>query len=305
MEKSEKIWFDGELVPWDEARVHVLTHTLHYGYGVFEGVRCYRTEDGRSAVFRLREHVDRLFQSAHILGLRIPFDRAQIESACLETVRINGLEECYIRPLVFVGDGEMGVPHALVNPVRVTIVVWPWGAYLGDEGLKNGIRVMTSSYARFHVNSLMTKAKAVGHYVNSVLAACEARAAGYDEALMLDTDGYVSEASGENIFIVRRGTVKTPPLTSVLEGITRASVIELLREGGVPLVEERFTRDEIYIAEEVFMTGTAAEVTPVRELDRRSIGEGRPGPITKGVQARFFDILRGRGAGHEDWLTIV
>ena len=303
VERSEKIWFDGRFVPWDEARVHVLTHTLHYGVGVFEGIRCYRSDDGRSAIFRLREHVERLFQSAHILGLEIPFDRDQIQAACQETVRINGLEECYIRPLVFVGEGEMGVPHALANPVRVVIVVWPWGAYLGDEGLENGVRLMTSSYARFHVNTLMTKAKAVGHYVNSVLAACESQAAGYDEALMLDTDGYVSEASGENIFIIRRGIVKTPPLASVLEGITRGAVIELLRESGVSVVEERFTRDEIYIADEVFMTGTAAEVTPVRELDRRTIGSGRPGPVTKSVQSRFFDVLRGRDDSHADWLS--
>lgn len=305
MQKSEKIWMDGRLVAWDDAKVHVLTHTLHYGFGVFEGIRCYRTSAGRSAIFRLPEHNQRLFDSAKILGLRIPFSPEEIEKACVETVRVNKLKECYIRPIVFVGDGEMGVPSALTNPVRVAIIVWPWGAYLGDEGLKNGIRVMTSSFARFHVNTLMTKAKAVGHYVNSVLAACEARSAGFDEALMLDTDGFVSEASGENVFVVRRGAVKTTPLTSILEGITRASVMQLLGESGVAVVEDRFTRDEIYIAEEAFFTGTAAEVTPIRELDRRPVGSGKPGEITKLVQERFFAVLKGEDKAHEGWLTYL
>lgn len=305
MQKSEKIWMDGRLVDWDDAKVHVLTHTLHYGVGVFEGIRCYRTTAGRSGIFRLSEHNRRLFDSAKILGLKIPFSPQEIEKACIETVRANKLDECYIRPLVFVGDAEMGVSSALSNPVRVSVAIWPWGAYLGDEGLKNGIRVMTSSYARFHVNTLMTKAKAVGHYVNSVLAACEARDAGFDEALMLDTDGYVSECSGENVFIVRRGTVKTTPLTSILEGITRGSVMQLLRESGVAVVEDRFTRDELYIADEAFLTGTAAEVTPVRELDRRPIGEGKPGEVTKLVQQKFFAILKGEDKRHEDWLTYL
>ena len=305
MRKSEKIWMDGRLVDWDDAKVHVLTHTLHYGVGVFEGIRCYRTTAGRSSIFRLPEHNRRLFDSAKILGLKIPFSPEEIEKACIETVRANKLEECYIRPLVFVGDAEMGVSSALSNPVRVSVITWPWGAYLGDEGLKNGIRVMTSSYARFHVNTLMTKAKAVGHYVNSVLAACEARDAGFEEALMLDTDGYVSECSGENVFIVRRGIVKTTPLTSILEGITRGSVMQLLRESGVAVVEDRFTRDELYIADEAFLTGTAAEVTPVRELDRRPIGEGKPGEVTKLVQQKFFAILKGEDKRHEDWLTYL
>jgi branched-chain amino acid aminotransferase len=305
VQKSEKIWMDGRLVEWDDAKVHVLTHTLHYGFGVFEGIRCYQTRAGRSAIFRLPEHNRRLFDSAKILGLKIPFSAEEIERACVETVRVNKLRECYIRPLVFVGDGEMGVPSALSNPVRVAIVTWPWGAYLGDEGLKNGIRVVTSSFARFHVNTLMTKAKAVGHYVNSVLAACEARSAGFDEALMLDTDGFVSEASGENVFIVRRGRVKTTPLTSILEGITRDSVMQLLAESGIPVVEDRFTRDEIYIAEEAFFTGTAAEVTPIRELDSRPIGTGKPGEVTKLVQDKFFAILRGEDRRHEVWLTYL
>jgi branched-chain amino acid aminotransferase len=305
VQKSEKIWMDGRLVNWEDAKVHVLTHTLHYGYGVFEGIRCYQTAAGRSAIFRLPEHNQRLFDSAKILGLTIPFSAEEIEKACIETVRANRLKECYVRPLVFVGDGEMGVSSALSNPVRVAIITWPWGAYLGDEGLKNGIRVCTSSFARFHVNTLMTKAKAVGHYVNSVLAACEARSAGFDEALMLDTDGFVSEASGENIFVIRRGAVKTTPLTSILEGITRASVMQLLRESGIAVVEDRFTRDEVYIAEEAFFTGTAAEVTPIRELDRRPIGSGKPGEITRLVQQKFFAILKGEDSRHAEWLTFV
>jgi len=305
VQKSEKIWMDGRFVDWDDAKVHVLTHTLHYGVGVFEGIRCYQTKAGRSAIFRLPEHTRRLFDSAKILGLSVPFSAEEVERACVETVRANRLRECYIRPLIFVGDGEMGVPSALTNPVRVMVATWPWGAYLGDEGLKNGIRVVTSSFARFHVNTLMTKAKAVGHYVNSVLAACEARSAGFDEALMLDTDGFVSEASGENVFVVRRGKVKTTPLTSILEGITRDAVMRLLAEAGVAVIEDRFTRDEIYVAEEAFLTGTAAEVTPIRELDRRPIGPGRPGEITKLVQDRFFAILRGEDPRHEDWLTYL
>lgn len=305
VQKSSKIWMDGRFVDWDQANVHVLTHTLHYGVGVFEGIRCYRTSDGRSAIFRLSEHIERLFQSAHILGLKIPFSRHDLEEACIETVRTNDLRECYIRPLAFVGDGEMGVPSAFTNGVRVAIAAWIWPAYLGDDALKKGVRIVTSSFARFHVNTMMPKAKAVGHYVNSALAAHEARIAGYEEALMLDTDGYVAEASGENLFVVRRGKVKTTPLTSILEGITRSSVMDLLRESGVEVVEDRFTRDEIYIAEEAFFTGTAAEVTPIRELDNRTVGAGRPGPITQAVQERFFAALKGEDSKHRSWLTYV
>jgi branched-chain amino acid aminotransferase len=304
VQKSDVIWLDGEFVPWEAAQVHVLTHTLHYGLGVFEGIRCYQTEDGRSAVFRLREHVRRLFGSARILSVAIPFTEDAINAACIETIRRNKLRECYIRPLVFLGEGEMGL-HATTNPVRVAIVVWPWGSYLGDEGIRNGIRVKTSSFQRFHVNTMMTKAKAVGHYVNSILASQEARRSGYDEALMLDTDGFVAEASGENLFIVRDGVVKTPPLTSVLPGITRATIIALLAEHGYPLVEERFTRDEIYIADEAFFTGTAAEVTPVRELDDRPVGEGKPGAVTQAMQQAYFALIRGGSARHRDWLSYV
>jgi branched-chain amino acid aminotransferase len=304
VQKSDVIWLDGAFVPWDEAQVHVLTHTLHYGLGVFEGIRCYETTDGRSAVFRLKEHTRRLFASAHILSIEIPFDQDALNAACLETIRRNRLKECYIRPLVFIGEGEMGL-GATSNPVRVAIAAWPWGAYLGDEGVRNGIRVKTSSFQRFHVNTMMTKAKAVGHYVNSILPSREARRAGYDEALMLDTDGFVAEASGENLFIVSEGVVKTPPLTSVLPGITRATIITLLEEHGYPLVEERFTRDAVYIADEAFFTGTAAEVTPVRELDDRTIGAGEPGPITRAMQEAYFALIRGGSAKHPEWLSFV
>jgi branched-chain amino acid aminotransferase len=304
VQKTDVIWLDGAFVPWDAAQVHVLTHTLHYGLGVFEGIRCYETRDGRSAVFRLREHTRRLFASAHILGIEIPFDPDAIDAACLETIRRNELRECYVRPLVFLGEGEMGL-QATTNPVRVAIVVWPWGAYLGDEGVRHGIRVKTSSFQRLHVNTMMTKAKAVGHYINSILASREVRRSGYDEALMLDPDGFVAEASGENLFIARDGVVKTPPLTSVLPGITRATIITLLREQGHTLIEERFTRDEVYIADEAFFTGTAAEVTPVRELDDRTIGSGRPGPVTTAMQEAYFALVRGAGERHREWLSFL
>lgn len=302
MEKSEKIWFDGRLVPWDEAQVHVLTHTLHYGLGVFEGIRCYEGQGGRSAIFRLDDHIDRLFGSAHILGIRIPFTRQQIAAACVETVQVNKLKSCYIRPIVFLGAGEMGLA-AVHNPVRVAVIVWSWGAYLGEEGIRTGVRLKTSSFQRMHVNTHMTKAKAVGNYVNSILAAVEARGLGYDEALMLDTDGFVAECSGENLFIIRGGHVKTTPQTSILAGITRDSVLTLLRAGGVTVSEERFTRDEAYLADEVLMTGTAAEVTPVREIDDRQIGNGRPGPITRELQQRFQAVTRGEDPAYHRWLT--
>lgn len=304
MERSDYIWLDGEFVPWEEARVHVLTHTLHYGLGVFEGVRCYEGVGGRSAIFRLREHTDRLFASAHILGLEIPFTRDQINAACLEAVAKNRLKACYIRPLVFLGDGEMGLA-AVQNPVRAAVIVWPWGSYLGDAGVRHGIRVKTSSFQRFSVNTLMSKAKAVGHYVNSILAAVEARRGGYDEALMLDVDGFVAECSGENIFIVRGGRVKTTPLTSVLPGITRDTVMTLLEDRGSPCREERFTRDEVYIADEAFLTGTAAEITPIRELDDRRIGDGKPGPVTAGLQAAYARVIRGEDPKYRAWLSVV
>ena len=303
--ENGKIWMDGEFVAWPEATVHVLTHTLHYGVGVFEGIRCYAGEDGRSAVFRLAEHIERLFDSAHILDLKIPFTPEHISQACLETVRVNNLKECYIRPLVFVGEGDRGL-HARTNPIRVAIAAWAWGAYLGEEGLKNGIRVKTSSFQRFHVNTLMTKAKAVGTYLNAILAGQEVWSLGYDEALLLDTDGHVAEGPGENIFVVRKGKIRTPPLsTSLLPGITRDTVMTLLRDGGYDLSEESLTRDDIYLADEVFFTGTAAEVTPIRELDDRPVRGQTPGEVTRFLQQQFFALTQGQDSSYTHWLTYV
>lgn len=304
VQKLEKIWMDGKLIPWDEARVHVLTHTLHYGLGIFEGIRCYHCEDGRSAVFRLREHVDRFFDSALIGGLPLPFSKKEIAEACKETLRANGLKAGYIRPLAFIGEGAMGV-YPGDNPIQVVIITWSWGAYLGEGALEKGIRAKTSSFTRHHVNVMMTKAKISGNYVNSVLAKREAMKLGYDEALMLDTEGYVSEASGENIFIVKNGTIKTTPLTSILPGITRDSVIQIAKLRKIPLVEEKFTRDELYTAHEAFFTGTAAEITPIREVDDRPIGEGKPGPITRELQAVFFDIVKGKNPEFREWLDYL
>ena len=304
MQKTDKIWFDGHLVPWDEASVHVTAHTLHYGFGVFEGIRCYECHDGRSAIFRSFEHIARLYGSAHILGMDIPISREAMEGACRDTVRANGLHSCYIRPIVFIGAGELGL-RVTTNPIHVAIITWPWGAYLGEEGMCKGIRVKTSSFQRFHVNTLMTRAKAVGHYVNSILANREACRDGYDEALLLDTDGYVAEGSGENIFVVQGGVVKTTPLTSILGGITRDTAMTVLRDSGRTVLEERFTRDDVYLADEVFFTGTAAEVTPIRELDGRSIASGEPGPVTKHLQEAFFRIVRGRESRYGHWLTYI
>ena len=305
VEKADKIWLDGELVDWDEAKVHVLTHTLHYGLGVFEGIRCYQRADGRSHVFRLREHIRRLFESARLLLMEIPFTEDEIVEACRETLRVNGQREAYLRPLVFFGDGAMGLGSA-DNRVRVTIVTWKWGAYLGDEGLRRGIRAKVSSYARNHPRSLFPKGKVVGHYVNSILAKREALMAGYDEAIMLDHEGYVSEASGENIFIVRDGVVKTPPYSSsILGGITRDAIIRILKEDGYEISYDRFARDELYLADEIFMCGTAAEVTPVREVDNRRIGAGERGPVGARVQERFFDIVRGSASGYDEWLDYL
>jgi branched-chain amino acid aminotransferase len=302
--KTDKIWLDGHWVGWDDARVHVLTHSLHYGLAVFEGIRCYRTADDRSAVFRLREHVQRLFRSAHIMQLDVPFSADEIERAILDTLRVNRLPEGYIRPLVFLGEGSMGLlPRD--NPVRVAIAVWTWGAYLGDEGLERGIRAKISSYTRHHPNVSMTKSKTSGDYVNSILAKREATRLGYDEAILLDTSGLVSEASGENVFIARAGALKTPPLPSVLEGITRDAVFRIAGDKGIEVVEQPLTRDELYVADEAFLTGTAAEVTPIREVDDRAIGAGSRGPITKTIQSTFFDAVRGRERKYESWLTYV
>ena len=303
MEPVDKIWMDGKFVAWQDAQVHVLTHSLHYGLAAFEGIRCYKGKSG-SAIFRLVDHVDRLFDSAHISMMAMPYDKKQIAEAIVETVRVNRLDACYIRPLVYIGYGAMGV-HPGDNPIRVAIATWKWGTYLGDEALANGIRACVSSFTRHHVNVSMTRGKISGYYVNSILAKREAKADGYDEAILLDPEGYVSEGTGENIFIVRRGILKTTPLTSILEGITRNSVIDLARERNIPVVEERFTRDEMYIADEVFVTGTAAELTPVREIDHRRIGTGQPGPVTLALQKAFFSIVRGEDPAHESWLTRV
>lgn len=303
LKKTEKIWMDGKLVNWDEANVHVLTHTLQYGLGVFEGIRCYETSKG-PAIFRLKEHVERLFDSAHIFMLKIPYSREEIEEAIIKTVKVNKVKECYIRPLVYIGYGAMGL-YPKGNPIRVSIAVWPWGAYLGEDGINKGIKVKTSSFIRGHVNSNMTRGKVTGYYVNSQIAKREAISCGCDEAVLLDTEGYVSEGSGENIFIVRRGILKTTPLTSVLEGITRNGIIEIAREKGFQVSEEKFTRDELYIADEAFFTGTAAEVTPIREVDGRIIGDGKPGKITQKLQSIFFDIVKGRNKKYQSWITRV
>jgi branched-chain amino acid aminotransferase len=301
--KTAKIWMDGKLVDWDHATVHVLTHTLHYGLGIFEGIRCYQTRQG-PAIYRLDEHVARLFNSARIFLMDIPYTQSEIREAIIKTVRANRMKECYIRPLVYIGSGAMGL-YPKGNPVSVSIAVWSWGAYLGDEGLKNGIKVKTSSFIRNHVNANMTRGKVCGYYVNSQLAKKEAISCGYDEALLLDTEGYVSEGSGENVFIVRNGVLKTTPLTSILEGITRDSIMEIAKDEGIDVREERFTRDELYIADEAFFTGTAAEVTPIRELDGRVIGQGKPGRITRKLQTIFFDIVTGRNKKYKSWLTLV
>jgi branched-chain amino acid aminotransferase len=294
---------DGKFVDWADATVHVLTHSLHYGLAAFEGIRCYKGKNG-SAIFRLQEHVDRLFESAHVSLIKIPFDRKQITDAIVETVRVNKLEACYIRPLVYIGYGAMGL-YPGDNPIRVSIAAWRWGTYLGEEALTKGIKARVSSFTRHHVNISMTRAKVSGHYVNSILAKHEVKADGYDEAILLDPDGYVSEGTGENIFIVRKGVVKTTPLTSILEGVTRNSVMQLARERNISLLEERFTRDAMYVADEVFLTGTAAEITPVREIDGRRIGNGTPGPVTKDLQKTFFEIVRGEEQAHAAWLTRV
>ncbi|MBF0159168.1 MAG: branched-chain amino acid transaminase [Magnetococcales bacterium] len=302
-DRDGKIWLDGQMVEWREAKVHVLTHTLHYGYGVFEGIRCYHAESG-PAVFRLQEHIQRLFRSAHILNMKIPWSYDEMVAACLAVLKANQLQAGYIRPLVFYGAESMGL-----NPgpcaVHATIAAWQWGAYLGEEGLKHGIRVKTSSYTRHHPNVTMTRCKAVGNYPNSVLAKTEALSCGFDEALLLDTEGFVAEGSGENVFILRHNVLKTPPLDSALEGITRDTVITLAREMGLSVQEQRFPRDEVLIADEAFFTGTAAEVTPIRELDGRQIGAVCAGPVTKAIQDRFFDIVHGRDRSHAAWLTAV
>ncbi len=297
------IWMDGEMLPWREAKVHVLTHTLHYGMGVFEGIRAYKAERG-TAIYRLREHIDRLFRSAHILGMPMPYERSALTQVCREVVRANHLESAYLRPLCFYGSEGMGL-RADNLKTHIMVAAWHWGPYLGAAGQEQGIRIKTSSFTRHHVNITMCKAKANGNYMNSMLALQEALQGGYDEALLLDVEGYVTEGSGENIFIVRDGILYTPDLTSALEGITRASIITLAGELGIRVQEKRITRDEVYIADEAFFTGTAAEVTPIRELDGRRIGTGQRGPITACLQTLFFDQVHGRRTEHPEWLTPV
>lgn len=297
------IWLDGELVPWREAKVHVLTHTLHYGMGVFEGVRAYKTAKG-TAIFRLQEHTDRLFRSAHIMNMKLRFTKEDINDATRAAVRENNLESAYIRPMVFYGSEGMGL-RADNLKTHIMIAAWTWGAYMGADNLEKGIKVRVSSYTRHHVNISMCKAKANGHYINSMLALQEALACGCDEALLLDNEGYVAEGSGENIFVVRNGEIYTPELTSALDGITRNTIFSLAAELGIPVHEKRITRDEVYVADEAFFTGTAAEVTPIRSLDGRVIGNGGRGPVTERLQKLYFDVVHGRSEAHSKWLTLV
>ncbi len=297
------IWYDGKMVPWRDATTHVLTHTLHYGMGVFEGVRAYKTDQG-TAIFRLQEHTDRLFRSAHILGMKMPFDKATLIEAQKAAVRENKLDSGYLRPMAFYGAEAMGISAKTLS-THVIVAAWAWGAYMGKEALENGIRVKTSSFARHHVNIHMCKAKANGNYLNSILAHQEAAQDGYDEALLLDVDGFVAEGSGENFFLVRNSKLYTPDLTSALEGITRDTIVQLASEMGLPIIEKRITRDEVYSADEAFFTGTAAEVTPIRELDRRTIGSGTRGPVTEKLQKKYFEVVTGKSAQHANWLTLV
>jgi len=302
-DRDGKIWKDGQLVDWRDATLHMLTHSLHYGMAVFEGIRAYNTVNG-TAIFRLKEHTQRLYNSAKIFQMNIPFDIETLIEAQKEVVRANKLESCYLRPLVWIGSEKMGV-SARGNTIHVAIAAWPWGAYLGEEGLAKGIRVKTSSYTRHHVNVSMVRAKASGYYINSILANQEVTADGYDEALLLDTEGYVSEGAGENVFIIKNGRIYTPDLASCLDGITRDSVVTLARDMGIEVIEKRITRDEVYCADEAFFTGTAAEVTPIRELDGRTIGTGSRGPVTEKLQSMFFDVVGGKAEKYRHWLTKV
>jgi branched-chain amino acid aminotransferase len=311
VDKLKKIWVDGEMVDWDNAQVHLLTHSLHYGVAAFEGIRAYKrtgTSAGVGAgthIFRLKEHIQRLVDSCRMTLLTPKFTKEQIEAACVDVLRVNGLEDGYLRPLIFLGDGAMGV-YAPNNPVRTAVMAWKWGVYLGEEALAKGIRCKISSFARHHVNISLAKGKITGQYTNSVMAKREAKLGGYDEAIMLDAQGYVSEGSGENLFVVKQGVLMTPDLSSsILEGITRDTVLALAREEGIPVLETRLTRDQLWLADEAFFTGTAAELTPIREIDNRTIGEGGVGPITKRLQARYFDVVRGADTAHPSWLTKV
>ena len=305
IEKVDKIWFDGELVDWDEARVHVLTHTMHYGLGAFEGVRAYRGDDGKTAIFRLQDHTRRLFETCKLVAIEPKVTEDQVNEGCLELLRANGLDEAYLRPLIYVGDGAMGV-YAPDNPIRSTIVAWRWGVYLGAGALENGVRTKISAWVRHHHSIALAKGKIMGQYTNSILAKREAKIAGYDEAILMDVNGHVCEGSGENLFIVKDDVVITPPLSaSILGGITRQTVMTLAREEGLTVLEQSITRDQLYLADEVFFTGTAVEVTPVREVDDRRIGSGSAGPITQRLQSRYFDCVKGRDERHREWLSYV
>lgn len=303
--EADKIWLDGELVDFAEANVHILTHSLHYGLAAFEGIRCYRREDGRSAIFRLDEHIERLLDTCHIATIQADWSHEQLVEACVQTVRTNGFADCYLRPIVFLGDGEMGLA-AMSNEVRAAVIAWPWGTYLGDEGLEQGIRAKISSFSRHHVNSAMAKGKLTGQYINSILAKREAIADGCQEAIMLDTNGFVSEGSGENIFAIHDGELFTTTYhEAILGGITRDTIITLAEERGYTIHERRMTRDFLYVCDEIFVVGTAAEVTPIRELDHRVIGDGTPGPITRELQEAYFDQVKGSATDHLEWLTHV
>lgn len=297
------IWFDGKLVPWRDANIHVLTHSLHYGMAVFEGVRAYQTDAG-TAIFRLKEHTKRLMNSAKIFQMNVPFSEEELTNAQLDVVRSNKLTSCYLRPIVWIGSEKLGI-SAKSNTVHASVAAWTWGAYLGEDGLNKGIRVKISSYSRHHVNVSLVRAKASGYYINSILANQEVTAHGYDEALLLDTEGYVSEGSGENFFIVRNGIVFTPDLASCLDGITRDAIMTIAKDLGIEVREKRITRDEVYTADEAFFTGTAAEVTPIREVDDRIIGSGTRGPITEKIQKVFFDAVAGKNDKYRHWLTLV
>lgn len=304
IEKLKWIWMDGKLVPWDEANVHILSHTLHYGVGAFEGIRAYRHEDGRSAVFRLREHDQRLIESAHLLELKVPYSREQIDEAIMLTLSANGMDCGYIRPLVYLGEREVGVYPGNTPDVRVAVIAWKWGAYLGPEALEKGIRVKVSTWTKHHPNALLVRGKVCGHYVNSVLAKVEAKREGYDEGILLDHCGYVAEGSGENVFAVRNGELFTPDLSSsVLGGITRDTVLYLAAEMGLKVNECRLTRSDLYLADELFFSGTAAEITPIYEIDRRQVGEGKAGPITRQIQQNYMKVVAGSAPGHDDWFS--
>ena len=305
IKKLDSIWLDGQLVPWDSASDHLLAHTMHYGVGAFEGIRAYQRGDGRTAIFRLREHIDRLLDTAHICTMDVPYTRDQLMAACIEVVRTNKMTQCYLRPLIYLGYGALGL-GSLEPPVRTMVACYEWGAYLGDDGLKKGIKCMVSGFTRANGNAAMNKGKICGQYVTSVLAKRMALKSGFEEALMLDPQGYVAEGTGENIFVVKKDVVRTPPTSAaILAGITRDTTIQLLREQGVDVREEPITRDELYIADEVFLTGTAAEITPVRDIDHRKIGRGEAGPVTRRLQESFFSVVKGNDTRHEHWMSYV